>query len=81
MEALLIIICSFFALGYVLRLLAPFILKWYVKRMQKRFGFAEQKQQNKEEGEVSISSAASAGKKKKTVAKDVGDYVDFEEVK
>lgn len=83
MEVLLIIILLFFALGYVLRLLAPFILKWYVKRMQKRFGYAEPKQRyNHKEGEVTINKATSANnKKKKTMAKDVGDYVDFEEVK
>ena len=81
MEVLLIIILSFFVLGYLLRLLSPFILKWYVKRMQKRFGFTDQGQQyNKKEGEVSINKATSANKKKKTVAKDVGDYIDFEEV-
>ncbi len=83
MEVLLIIILSFFVLGYILRLLAPYILKWYVKRMQKRFGFTGQGQQNnKREGEVSINKDTSVNnKKKKTVAKDVGDYVDFEEVK
>ena len=81
MEVLLIIILSFFALGYLLRLLAPFILKWYVRRMQKRFGFTEQSQ-HKEEGEVSINlNSSTRNKKKKTVAKDIGDYVDFEEVK
>ncbi|MDR0659531.1 MAG: DUF4834 family protein [Prevotellaceae bacterium] len=83
MEVLLIIILSFFALGYLLRLFAPFILKWYGKRMMKRFGFTDQGQQNnKREGEVTINKTTSTGgKKKKTVAKDVGDYVDFEEVK
>lgn len=78
----MIIILSFFVLGYLLRLLAPFILKWYLKRMQKRFGFTDQGQQYTKEGEVSVNNATSANKKKKkTVAKDVGDYVDFEEVK
>ncbi len=82
MEVLLIVILSFFLLGYVLRWLAPYILKWYVRRMQKRFGFTEQGQQNTtKEGEVSINKATSANnKKKKNVAKDVGDYIDFEEV-
>ena len=83
MEVLLIIILSFFVLGYILRLLAPYILRWYGKRMMKRFGFTEpKKQRGKKEGEVIINDAASASNaKKKTVAKDVGDYVDFEEVK
>ena len=79
MEVLLIIILSFFALGYILRLLAPYILRWYGKRMMKRFGFTEEK---RKEGEVTINKTTStSSKKKKTVAKDVGDYVDFEEVK
>ena len=82
MEVLLIIILSFFALGYLLRLLSPYILKWYVRRMQKRFGFTEQGQQRRQEGEVTINKTSTANnKKKKTVAKDVGDYIDFEEVK
>lgn len=82
MKVLLIIILSFIALGYLLRFLTPLILKWYVKRMQKRFGFTGQNQQNcRREGDVTVNHTATNNGKKKTVAKEVGDYVDFEEVK
>jgi len=82
MDVLLIVILSFILLGYLLRFLAPILLKWYVKRMQKRFGFTQNRSYSREEGEVTINKTAQNATGNKTNAtKDVGDYVDFEEVK
>ena len=63
-----------------MRILAPFILTFFAKKMQDKFNdqFKEQyKGHMKKEGEVTIED-----KNKKTNSKDhdVGDYVDFEEV-
>ena len=63
-----------------MRLLAPFILTFFAKKMQDKFNDQfNQKYENttKKEGEVTIE-----GKNKSSQSKDhnVGDYVDFEEV-
>ena len=63
-----------------MRLLAPFILTFFAKKMQGKFNDQfNQKYENtrKKEGEVTIE-----GKNKSSQSKDhnVGDYVDFEEV-
>lgn len=84
MEFLLITFLFIVLFGYLLRFLVPFLLKWYVKRMQKRYGFTDSGRQQRQgrEGEVRIDpSATKAAGKKKKVAKNVGDYVDFEEVR
>ncbi len=61
------------------RYIAPIFLRNYVKKMtdQARQNQNFQKEKSKKEGEVTVDSKPSSGKK---VDKDVGDYVDFEEV-
>ena len=80
LKTLAIIFLVYYFLKYTLRLLAPFILQSFARKMQDKFNdqFKEQyKDHMKKEGEVTIED-----KNKKTNSKDhdVGDYVDFEGV-
>ncbi|WP_047452619.1 DUF4834 family protein [Alistipes sp. ZOR0009] len=82
----------FMILGiYVLGFVGKLILKMYLRKVQKQFeGFANNAgaqyqqysrtntQDQSHEGDVTISQSGGQDKKFK---KDVGDYVDFEEVK
>lgn len=59
---------------FIIRLITRFVLKKYIKNMQKRY---EDHQNNKDEGDVTIKSSSGSDKK---IDNDVGDYVDYEEV-
>ena len=79
LKTLAIIFLVYYFLKYTLRLLAPFILQSFAKKMQQKFKdqYNQQAGNQQNEGEITIE-----GKNKKTNSKDhnVGDYVDFEEV-
>ncbi|HCX99478.1 MAG TPA: hypothetical protein DG754_04985 [Bacteroidales bacterium] len=62
-----------FLLGYVFRLFAGVFLK----RFQNKYGGGQNQKQQRAEGDVYVSKTA---QKEKIVDKDVGDYVDYEEV-
>jgi hypothetical protein len=75
-----IIFLVYYFFKYTLRLLAPFIIQSFAKKMQQKFNdqFTQQHQNNKnKEGDITIE-----GNKNNAKSKDhnVGDYVDFEEV-
>jgi hypothetical protein len=73
----------FFSISYLIkmlaRLLAPFLMKRFAKKMQDRFNQQSQNQQkpSQEEGKVTIKKANNSAKIK---SDNVGEYVDFEEV-
>ena len=79
LKTLAIIFLVYYFIKYTLRLLAPFILQSFAKKMQQKFKDQHNQQEGNQqkEGEITIE-----GKNKKTNSKDhsVGDYVDFEEV-
>ena len=80
LKTLAIIFLVYYFFKYTLRLLAPFILQSFAKKMQQKFNdqFNQQHQNSKnKEGDITIE-----GKKNNSKSKDhnVGDYVDFEEV-
>ena len=79
LKTLAIIFLVYYFIKYTLRLLAPFILQSFAKKMQQKFKdqYNQQHDNHQKEGEITIE-----GKNKKTNSKDhsVGDYVDFEEV-
>lgn len=80
LKTLAIIFLVYYFFKYTLRLLAPFILQSFAKKMQQKFNdqFFQQHQNSKnKEGDITIE-----GKKNNAKSKDhnVGDYVDFEEV-
>ena len=79
MKVLAIIVLTYLFFKYSIRLLAPFILQFFAKKMHQKFNdqFNDQFKNQSKEGEVTIE-----GKNKKTNSKnhDVGDYVEYEEV-
>ena len=66
-----------------MRLLAPFLLKYFANKMQDRFEqqFKQQHQDQQskaqEEGKVTIEKSKNSAQSK---SKNLGEYVDFEEV-
>lgn len=74
-----------FLISYLLRLFAPYILKWFVHRVEKKMnaqfgGQTQQTQKNtrKKEGKITIEQTEKIDKK---VDGDIGEYVDYEEEK
>lgn len=77
-NTLLIIILSLLLLGYLLRLAAPFIIRWYTRRMFHKFEqFHQTIFQQPEDAQPEKNSA---NKKSPASLDNVGDYVDFEEI-
>lgn len=78
LKILLIVICSFYVLGWLGRLW----LRSYLKKVQRRMEDLQKQQQRgyqqKGEGEVKVEIK---DKKGKQFSKDQGDYIDYEEVK
>ncbi|MFT4524167.1 MAG: hypothetical protein ACI85F_000308 [Bacteroidia bacterium] len=84
LRTLLIIVAVYYAFKFIMRLLAPFIMKKAAEKvnqkMNQQFGGQFQKDQQEQgpEGEVVIKKAPQ--KQSKSGAANDGDYVDFEEV-
>ncbi|TXE11696.1 DUF4834 family protein [Seonamhaeicola algicola] len=83
-KMILIILLIYFGVKILARLFSPFLIKFVAKKAEERFGqqfnggFQNRKPQEKpkKEGEVTIDKIPT----RKTSNKDVGDYVDFEEI-
>ncbi|WP_242204617.1 DUF4834 family protein [Aestuariivivens insulae] len=80
---ILIILLIYFGIKIISRLLSPFLIKYVSKKAEQRFGeqFGQfqrnaQQEKPKKEGEVTIDKMPNT----KTSNKDVGDYVDYEEI-
>ncbi len=79
-RTLLIILLVYFGIKIVMRLLTPFFVKYVSKKAEKRFGeqfgsFQKEEKQGKV-GETTIDKIP----KTKSSNKDVGEYVDYEEI-
>ena len=78
---ILIIIGAWYALGFLGRLLFPFLMKRFTKRMMGNFGYEDQQknyeEEKQKEGEVKIDYKTK-NKNKKDNSK--GEYIDFEEL-
>ena len=70
MEFLLTVILIFVFFGWLLRKLFPLFLAWYVKRKMRKC--------RQQEGKVTVETVQ---EQEKVIAKDMGEYVDFEEEK
>lgn len=74
-----IILLVYYGVKVLSRLLAPFLLRYVSKKAEEKFGgqFNNQRYEApKKEGEVSIDKMP----RQKQSNKDVGDYVDYEEI-
>lgn len=79
-RTLLIILLVYFGVKIVMRLLTPFFVKYVTKKAEKRFGeqfggFKKEEKQGKV-GETTIDKMPDT----KTSNKDVGEYIDYEEI-
>ena len=76
-RTLLIIAAVYFGFRLLFRYLVPFILQRFIRKQQQQYYEHTNKHRNGEEGEVRVKSKA----EKKTSNSDLGEYVDYEEVK
>ena len=83
LKTILIIALVYYGIKVLSRIFAPLLLKFAAKKAEQRFGdqFGQfQKKQNQEprkkEGETTIDKIPQT----KTSNKDVGEYVDYEEI-
>ncbi|MDU8886179.1 DUF4834 family protein [Yeosuana sp. MJ-SS3] len=78
-RTILIILLIYFGIKILSRLFAPILMKYVVKKAEKKFGTqfeGFQKPKEQKEGEISIDKIP----KTKPSNKDVGEYVDYEEI-
>ena len=74
---IIILVGVYYLLKWILKAIFPFLVQKTVSKMQEQAN-QQQQQQSKKEGEVTIEKPSDTiGNNHK---KDVGDYVDFEEV-
>ncbi|MGC1204017.1 MAG: DUF4834 family protein [Flavobacteriaceae bacterium] len=80
LRTIFIIVIVYYIFKVLSRIFAPFLMKYAAKKAEERFGgqFKNQTKQEplKKEGEISIDKMPNT----KTSNKDVGDYVDYEEI-
>ena len=78
-RTILILILIYFGIKILARLFSPFLMKFIIKKTEERFGGGQFQQQNeppKKEGEVTIDKVP----KTKSSNKNVGHYIDYEEI-
>jgi len=78
MKFILIVIGIYFLIKYLFRAFFPVIVKKTFEKMQQKQNQQQQQYQEKPEGEVTLEKKTTSKDPNNT--KDVGDYVDFEEV-
>lgn len=83
LRTIFIIVLVYYGFKVLARLLTPFLIKFAAKKAEQRFGgqFGQTKKNEnnpsqKKEGEVTIEKIPNT----KASNKDVGDYVDYEEI-
>lgn len=81
LRTILIILLIWYGVKVLTRIFAPFLMRYVAKKAEKQFGqqfnqYQPPKETKKKEGEISIDKMP----KQKTSNKDVGEYVDYEEI-
>jgi hypothetical protein len=82
LRTLLIILLVYYGIKFLSRLFAPYMVRYMSKKMNERFGGQFQQQQNQsepkhKEGETVIDKIP---KQDTSSNKDVGEYIDYEEI-
>lgn len=81
LETVLIILLVYFGFKLLIRWFGPLILRYFLKKMGKKFEqqFNQRTHhtKTKEEGEISIDKKKSSSRKSN---KEVGEYIDYEEI-
>lgn len=78
-KMILIILLIYFGIKILSRFFGPLLIKYAVKKAEQKFGQSfntQRPQPEHKEGEISIDKVP----KRKPSNKNVGDYVDFEEI-
>lgn len=78
LRTILIILLIYYGFKVLTRLFAPFLMKFVAKKAEERFGnqYNKQQESQKKEGEVTIDKVPNT----KSSNKNVGDYIDYEEI-
>jgi hypothetical protein len=75
-KTILIIALGYTIFKYVMRLLAPIFLRSIARKMERQFHQNAPTPKTQKEGEISIDKSPN----KKSSNKDLGEYVDYEEI-
>ncbi|MFH4965298.1 DUF4834 family protein [Gaetbulibacter sp. M235] len=77
-RTILIILLIYYSFKVVSRLFAPLLMKYVAKKADQHFGgqFQKQNEPQQKEGEVTIDKVPNT----KSSNKNVGDYIDYEEI-
>lgn len=83
-RTILIILLVYYGFKFLIRLLAPIILKKMFNRMGSNFqssftNFSKQAHSQNKEGDITIEKSTKKNKNTKS-EKNVGDYIDYEEI-
>ena len=82
LRAILIILLIWYGIKLVSRIFAPVLMRYVAKKAEKKFGgqfnqYQQPKEDKKKEGEISIDKMPN---EKSSSNKNVGEYVDYEEI-
>lgn len=82
LRTILIIILVWYGVKVLARIFAPLLMRYVAKKAEKQFGqqfnqYQKPKETKKKEGEISIDKMPN---QQKSSNKDVGEYVDYEEI-
>ena len=81
LRTILIIVLVWYGVKVLTRIFAPLLMRYVAKKAEKQFGqqfnqYQQPKEAKKKEGEISIDKMP----QQKSSNKDVGEYVDYEEI-
>ncbi|GGK57826.1 MULTISPECIES: DUF4834 domain-containing protein [Flavobacteriaceae] len=81
LKTIAILVIIYYAFKFFSRYIAPIFLKKVIDNVEKKYKEQQQNHQQKEDGKVGETVIAKKPVGPKESNKDVGDYVDYEEVK
>jgi len=79
MKFLIIFLLIIFITPYLIRLISPFLLKYFFKKVEKNMNEQYQQQQQNQDNYQQNNNDPNDPQKKKA-KEELGDYVDFEEI-
>ena len=80
LKTIAILVIIYYAFKFFSKYIAPIFLKKVISNVEKKYKEQQQNQQQKPEGKVGETIIAKKPSNSKESNKDVGDYVDYEEV-
>lgn len=82
LKTVLIILLVYFGLKFLIKLIAPYVMRYIAKKAGEKFekafrGPTQSNPEREKEGSITIDKVPTKGKKSKST---VGEYVDYEEI-